>query len=82
LYWDFPEYGGQQALRKGKWKAVRQKIRDGQLQTELYDLSTDPKESNNLAADYPEIVRELEAIMRREHQTSPIERFQMPALDQ
>ncbi len=82
LYWDFPEYGGQQALRKGKWKAVRQKIRDGQLQTELYDISTDPRESNNLAADYPEIVRELEAIMRREHKTSPIERFQMPALEQ
>ena len=24
LYWEFPAYGGQQAIRQGKWKAIRQ----------------------------------------------------------
>ena len=26
LYWEFPAYGGQQALRQGKWKAIRQNL--------------------------------------------------------
>jgi arylsulfatase A-like enzyme len=82
LYWDFPEYGGQQALRMGKWKAVRQKLQEGTVMTELYDLSSDPTESKDLSAAFPDIVRQMEAVMTREHRTSPIPRFQIKALDQ
>ncbi len=81
LYWDFPEYGGQQAVRMGKWKAVRQKLNEGSIYTELYDLSVDPLESTDLAEAHPGIVRQLEAIMEREHEKSPVERFQIKALD-
>ncbi|MEM9261394.1 MAG: sulfatase-like hydrolase/transferase, partial [Bacteroidota bacterium] len=41
LYWEFPAYHGQQAVRKGKWKAMRQNMNDGNLTLQLYDLSSD-----------------------------------------
>ncbi len=45
-----PGYGSQQAVRAGKWKAVRQQMRPAQRQrkpivTELYDLAADPTKS-------------------------------------
>ena len=31
LYWEFPSYQGQQAVRMGKWKAIRKNIFKGNL---------------------------------------------------
>ena len=81
LYFEFPEYGGQQAVRMGKWKAVRLDIMKGVLKTQLFDLSNDVKEQNDVAAQYPEIVKKLEAIMDKEHHTPEISHFAMPALE-
>lgn len=81
LYWEFPEYGGQQAVRKGNWKAVRQNLKDGTIRTELYNLSSDLMEQHDLSEANPEIVEELESIMRMEHKKSPIARFQIPVLE-
>ncbi len=47
------------AIRKGNWKLVRIATLPGK--TELFDLSQDPGEKDNVAADHPEIVKELEA---------------------
>ena len=47
------------AIRKGQWKLVKQATLPGR--TELFDLSQDPGERNNLADQNPEVVRELEA---------------------
>jgi arylsulfatase A-like enzyme len=47
------------ALRKGNWKLVKVATLPGK--TELFDLSKDPSEQNNIAADHPDIVRDLEA---------------------
>lgn len=83
LYWEFPGYGGQQAVRAGKWKAIRQGLmrlrRPEQIETELYDLQTDVGEQTNVAPQHPEIVRELEAVMRREH--TPSELFPLGIID-
>jgi arylsulfatase A-like enzyme len=67
LYWEFysPEF--RQAARWGKWKAVRLK-RGGPL--ELYDLSTDPKESRDVAAAHPDVVARMVEGMAREHVAS------------
>lgn len=65
LYWEFYEWGSAQAVRKGKWKAVRKPMFDGPI--ELYDLEADLGETNDLAADYPDLVAEMEAIMAKEH---------------
>ena len=60
LYWEFFESGFQQAIRKGNWKGIRLALG---APLELYDLSKDEVEANNLAAQHPDVVAELEAIL-------------------
>ncbi len=80
MYWEFPSYGGQQAVRKGNWKAIRKDILDGNTEIELYDLSQDLKEEHNVAPEYPEIVAEMQLIMEEEHIKPEINRFRMEAI--
>ncbi len=79
LFWDFNGYGGQQAVRYGKWKGVRRDIQKGNRQLELYDLLLDPAEKRNVAAEYPQIVRTIEQIMADNHEPSAL--FPLPAVD-
>ena len=69
LYWEFYEQGSKQAVRMGKWKAVRQPMFTGK--TELFDLSTDLGEENDVAAQHPDLVAKMEAIMAEAHVPSP-----------
>ncbi len=71
LYWEFHEQGGKMAVRAGKWKAVRLNINKvPQGKTELYDLSADVGEENNIASDRPLIVKKMEEIMKEAHTPS------------
>lgn len=71
LYWELPEFGGRQAVRKGNWKAVRYDFsRGGRIQ--LYDLSEDIGEENDLAEMYPDKVAEFDSIMRSARTESDI----------
>lgn len=73
LYWEFHEQGKRQAVRKGKWKAVRLDIEaNPNAPLELYDLSTDPAEKNNIAAGNPEIVAEMEKLISKAHTPSAL----------
>lgn len=45
------------AIRKGNWKLVKTALLPGK--TELFDLSTDIGEKKNVAAEHPEIVKDL-----------------------
>ena len=81
LYWEIPEYGGQQAIRINNFKAIRQDIFNGNLDIELFDLSVDIQENENIAYKYPAIIDRAQQIMNKEHRRSKIKRFQMPALD-
>lgn len=81
LYWEFPSYGGQQAVRLGKWKGVRKNIiSDGNLKIELYNLEEDIREENNVADQHPEIVNRIREIMKEEHSVPELSRFKMEAL--
>ena len=80
LYWEFPAYQGQQALRMGKWKAVRKNIFKGNMKSELYDLESDLVESRDVAEEHPDIVRAIEKILLEEHEPAHIERFRIEQL--
>ena len=80
LYWEFPAYNGQQAVRMEQWKAIRRDIFDGNLEIELYDLSTDIQEQNNVANEHPEVIAEITKIMEHQHTEAVLDRFKIPAL--
>lgn len=77
LYWEFYEGPFAQAVRKGKWKAVRKGHTEGK--TELYDLSTDLGELKDIASAHPQIVAEMEKIMAQEHVESPDWKKRLPS---
>ena len=53
MYW---EHANNSAIRKGKWKAVK-KVTENTW--ELYNIEEDRNEENNIASEYPDIVKEL-----------------------
>jgi len=68
LYWEFYEDGGKQAIRQGKWKAVRLDVRSTSPQpVELYNLNDDPSEQHNIANQHPEKASELLKLMEQAH---------------
>ncbi len=73
LYWEFHEQGGKMAIRSGDWKAVKLNAGNPAESTiELYDLSSDTGETNDLAASKPELVKKLEQMMNDAHVPSDI----------
>lgn len=80
LYREFAGYGGQQTIRVGDWKAVRQNLNRGKIKTELYNIAEDAGEQQDVAAQHPDVVRKLEDMMARQHVPSKL--FPIRALDQ
>jgi len=77
LYWEFHERGGRQAIRQGNWKAVKYNVFKGSdSKIELYNLSNDIGEENNVAVQNPEIVSEMEGILNNARTPSTIFTFE------
>ncbi len=73
LYFEFPEKSGQVAIRLGDWKGVKSNMKkDKNAHWEIYNLLTDKDESNNIAAQHPELIKRFDAILQKEHQPSHI----------
>ena len=68
LYWEMHKGGFKQAVRKGNWKGVHNNVSSS---TELYDLSVDIGESNNVAGANLTIVAEIEDIFVNGRTPSP-----------
>lgn len=66
LYWEFDYKGFGQAVRYGKWKAVVHNFK-----LELYDLSKDISEENNVAKDNPDIVKQINVYLENCRTESP-----------
>jgi arylsulfatase len=79
-------------LHMGQWKLVRQNLMAAgngkakakakaqkQPTLELYDLATDPHEEHDVAAQHPEVIVKMQAIMKTQH--TPSKTFPFPALD-
>ncbi|OIN56143.1 N-acetylgalactosamine-6-sulfatase [Arsenicibacter rosenii] len=78
LYWEYPEKGGQLAIRMGNWKAVKTNLRTNRKAPwELYDLSNDVSETTNVAAQHPDLLRQFDAIVAREHTPTHINEWEL-----
>lgn len=80
LYWEFPAYNGQQAVRMNNWKAIRKNIFDGNMQIELYDLKSDLQEQNDISKSKPEIVNKITSIMQNSRTTPIYKKFKISEL--
>ncbi len=70
FYWEFRTGDGfAQAVRTGNWKGVRFGL-EGAVQ--LYDLSSDIKESHDVAAAHPDVVKKIEGYMKAAHVESAL----------
>ncbi|MBG49652.1 MAG: N-acetylgalactosamine-6-sulfatase [Pseudozobellia sp.] len=82
LYWEFPSYGGQVAIRMGEWKLVRQNLSNKEPSTlELYHLKNDPTEQHNVADQHPEIVKKAAMIFKNEREAPELEHFKIPEIE-
>ncbi|MCP9236687.1 arylsulfatase [Lewinella sp. JB7] len=81
LYWEFHERQGRQAVRSGKWKAVRYRVNeigtDGEV--ELYNLENDPGETRDVSADHPEVVATMKRYLREAREPSTVFSFAQEA---
>lgn len=78
LYFEFPEKSGQVAIRIGDWKGVKSNMKkDKNAPWEIYNLNTDEKESTNVATQYPDLVKQFDAILQKEHQRSHIREWEI-----
>jgi arylsulfatase len=77
LFWDFAGYGGQLAVRMGKWKAIKRNLRKNpEAPLELYDLENDISEKNNVADKYPGVAAKIERIMLEARNRPTTKKFQ------
>jgi arylsulfatase A len=68
FYWEFHEGSGKQAVRLGEWKGVRLNVgTEANPPIELYNLVNDPKERENVASKHPDIVKQIERIMKEQY---------------
>ena len=81
LYWEFPSYGGQQAIRIDKWKGIKKGLFKGSSKLKLYDLSVDSRELNDVASEHPDIVTKMEKMMKEAHKTPTMDIFKIPVLE-
>jgi arylsulfatase A-like enzyme len=72
LYWEYHQ-GKQQAVRMGNYKGIR--IGGTKEPIELYDLSTDLGEKNNIADEYSGLVRQIDSIMVAAREGSPYNKY-------
>lgn len=80
LYWEFHEKGGRQAIRKDNWKAVKYNVFDKtKSELELYDLSKDIGEINNVASKHPEVVEAMKALFKEARTPSEVFTFDQGA---
>ncbi len=86
MVWEFHGYRGQQAVFFDQWKLVRKNLkprknaRNREPKIELFDLSADPQEQNDVAHEHADVVARGLAILTENRTPNPD--FPIPALDQ
>jgi arylsulfatase A len=77
IYFEYPEKGGQVAIRMGNWKGVRTNVRKNKnAPWQLYNLATDINETTDIATAHPEIIEKFKAIQKKEHHPAVIKEWE------
>lgn len=77
LYFEYPDKGGQIAVRMGDWKAVRLNVkRNRDAPWMLFNLKRDRNETTDLAYKHPELIKKAEEIVLKEHQPAHIKEWE------
>jgi arylsulfatase A-like enzyme len=77
LFFEYPEKGGQLAIRMGKWKAVKTDLKKNpSAPWQLFDLDADRNETTDLAASHPELLNQFDSIVEKEHEESAVKNWQ------
>lgn len=77
LYFEYPENGGQIAIRMGEWKAVKTEVRmHPEKPWQLFNLQIDKTESHDLASQYPDLIKTMNEIVEKEHQQAHIQEWE------
>lgn len=80
LYFEFPEKSGQVAIRIGDYKGVKSNMKKHPGSPwELYNLTTDVKETRDIAKDHPELIQQFDRILSNEHQQAHIKEWEFVA---
>ena len=69
MYWEFYEQGSAQAVRFGKWKAIRKPMFTGPVQ--LFDMSNDDSEMHDYSKRRPKLVEHAEQLFKKMHEPDP-----------
>ena len=75
MYWEFYERKSSQAIRFGKWKAIRTPMFTGEI--ELYDMSNDPGEKHDYSKRREDLARHAANLLDKHH--TPDENWQAPS---
>ncbi len=77
LYWEFGEKGGSVAVRMGRWKGVKNGMKENpSAKWEIYDLDTDVGEKHDLASQHPELVKQFDEIVKKEHMNAHLREWE------
>lgn len=77
LYFEYPEKGGQIAVRMGDWKGVKTHVGNKpNAPWQIFNLKTDREETTDVAAQHPELVNPLDAIVKKEHEHPHIKEWE------
>ncbi|MCB0655609.1 MAG: arylsulfatase [Saprospiraceae bacterium] len=80
LYWELAEYTGQQAVRMGKWKGIRDNLLNDSLHIALFDLEADPQELHDVGKEHLDILDQIQRAMEEAHIPAATDRFRYAVL--
>ncbi|TDE06226.1 arylsulfatase [Flavobacterium hiemivividum] len=77
LYFEYPEKGGQIAIRMGDWKGVKSNLKKNpNALWEIYNLRSDRNETVDVSNQNSKLVKRFEEILKKEHQTSAVKNWE------
>lgn len=77
IYFEYPEKGGQLAIRMGDWKGVKLNMKKQPSGTWLlFNLKKDRNETTDVSKKHPEIIKQFDAIVQKEHQHPHIKEWE------